>query len=198
MLTGPRATKAAVQAAIEDAIGAVDADGTVMFVYEGHGIGGDYGDARLLSFDDTPEDMSSTGMDVERIPSRLGAVGTGRKMVVLTDAVHRGAVSGLALIGPQASDWLPGSSFAVVSSTGPDQVSTPGMFQSVLIAGLQGGADANQDGSVTMGELEAHLNGQLEQSSGGSMAPIRAGGLDNGHVVAVGAKVPASVAVEIP
>ena len=169
----------AIQTALEDALSHVDPGGMLLWVFEGHGIGGDYGDAQLLG-----GTSASEGIDVARLPVDLGARLGNRKLVVLTDAVHAGKHDGGALIGPVAADWYnTGEKFAVISATGPGQVATTGLFIQTLTDAIGGPADKDQDGRITIGELVSHLRTEVGDTSGGRMHPGRAGDLADGHVL---------------
>jgi hypothetical protein len=168
-----------------------------VFLFEGHGIGGDYGDARLLSTDDHPDTMSNTAMDVERLSSLLA--GADRKVVVITDAVHKGSLAGTELRGPVASDWTnPGHSLAAISATSGGQTSTPGVLQAALTAGLEGDADTNRSGAITLGELTDFLRKRVGAVSGSRMIPMRTGGLREDHLIATAVRAPQAEVVAVP
>jgi len=199
VFTGSGATREVIEGALHAAHDALGPSGTLVFIYEGHGIGGDYGDARLLSWDDASKDMSSTAMDVEELPARLGKADGDRHFVVLTDAVHAGSHEGTSLRGPVAGDWYDsGTRFGVISATGASQVSTPGLLHAALITGLEGAADQDQNKTVVFGELIWYLQSQLGKSSGGQMTPIRAGGLAMDHPIATAVGGQTSAAVPTP
>ena len=197
VLTGAKASRAGIRAALDNAIGVLEPSGTLLWVFEGHGIGGDYGDAQLLG-----SDSSSDGLDVARLPAELAEKLGGRSLVVVTDAVHAGKHGDTALIGPLASDWYAlGKQFAAISSTGAGQVATSGLFIDRLSTAVSGGADGDSDGKVTVSELVGYLRKAVGDASGGRMHPSRAGGLDDGHVLMLPATtgvVPAPVAPIVP
>jgi hypothetical protein len=196
VLTGAQATQAGIRAALALALASGGPDSTLVFFFEGHGIGGDYGDARLLSADDKPDTMSTTAMDVERLSPLL--VGADRKVVVITDAVHKGSLAGTELKGPVASDWTnPGPHLAVISATSTGETSTPGLLQAALVAGLEGDADKDKSGAITLGELIHFLRMRVGAVSGGRMTPVRVGGLGDGHLIATAVRAPSPEVVAV-
>ena len=194
VLSGPAAAQAQIIGVLDSVLASLGPQGTLLVVFEGHGVGGDYGDARLLASEDQVAGSSSDALDVERLPLRLVKDGQSRHIVILTDAVHAGSHSGTLLKGPVASDWYnPGDRFGTVSSTNAEQVSTPGVFHDALIAGLQGDADADRNATVTYGELVAFLQEEVSALSGGRMQPARAGGLTDDLPMAKAIRAPQRV-----
>jgi hypothetical protein len=200
VLTGGEASRAAIRTALDSAVAAIEPGGTLVFVFEGHGVGGDYGDARLLSADEAPDGEGATGLDVERLPSTLLSQDPTKRIVVLTDAVHSGTANGSALIGPVAQDWVaPGERFGSISATNSGLGSTPGVFQGALQDGLEGGADVDGNGHISLGELMGFLQGAVSTQSSGRMHPMRSGGLGDEMVLSTLVTAPeVSVALVAP
>ena len=194
VLSGPAAAQAQIIGVLDSVLASLAPQGTLLVVFEGHGVGGDYGDARLLGSDAQVADGASDTLDAERLPLRLVKAGQSRHIVILTDAVHAGSFSGSLLKGPVAGDWYnAGERFGTISSTNSQQVATPGVFQGALVAGLQGDADADRDGTVTFGELFAFLQQEVSAQSGERMLPGRAGGLPDSLLVATAVRLPEKV-----
>ena len=143
-------------------------DGVLLFVFLGHGAGGDFGEPALLTHGATLDAPASTGVDVAALSQALRPRSDGQHVVVIVDALHLGSVDGVALIGPTASGWphLAKSGVTVVTPT----VSGWGVQQDGLIPvvarGLAGHADDNGDKSVTLAELLRYTGAELQDSSG--------------------------------
>jgi len=180
VLTGAGATREAIQSALEESIEATAPGGTVVWVFEGHGIGGDYGDAHLLAADGRVDALATTGFDVARLPADLFRMLDTRSLLVVTDAVHAGDHQGTALIGPVATDWYSsGTNFGVLSAVGTGQTAIPGLFVEGLTEAVLGAGDGDGDGSTTTGELITFLRNQVGNKSGGRMHPARAGKMED-------------------
>jgi hypothetical protein len=69
-------------------------------------------------------------------------------------------------IAPKASTDFP-SNFMVISASAPDQISSSspelkhGIFSYYLMLGMEGEADGNKDGQITVGEMQTYLSQQV-------------------------------------
>jgi hypothetical protein len=69
-------------------------------------------------------------------------------------------------IAPKASTDFP-SNFMVISASAPDQISSSspelkhGIFSYYLMLGMEGEADVNKDGQITVGEMQTYLSKQV-------------------------------------
>jgi hypothetical protein len=69
-------------------------------------------------------------------------------------------------IAPRASTDFP-SNFMVISASAPDQISSSspelkhGIFSYYLMLGMEGEADGNKDGQITVGEMQTYLSQQV-------------------------------------
>ena len=158
---------------------------TLMWVFAGHGFGGDFGNPYLLMYDSRIEEPSSA-IDLYAFTRDLSRRTPGVDLIVALDAAHAGDVDGTALIGPNAKDLadLPGTFFAV-SGAGPREILPDGQFLPALQAGLQGKADDSKDGSVVAGEIYRYLLDALTRASKDTAHPVEAGRYDPRLVVAV-------------
>ncbi len=157
---------------------------TLMWVFAGHGFGGDFGNPYLLMHDSRIEEPT-TAIDLYSFTRDLSRRTPGVNLIVALDAAHGGDVAGTALIGPNAKDLadLPGTFFAI-SAAGPREVLPDGVFLPALQAGLQGKADESKDGDVDAGEIYRYLLDTLTRSSKDSAHPVEAGRYDANLVVA--------------
>lgn len=140
--------------------------------FVGHGVGGDFGDPRLLLYDADPDALEATTLTVGAFAGMLQKFVPASRYIVVTDAAHAGTFNGLALLGPTGNDWpaLSGQSF-VISSTAPRQVATPGVFASAFIEAMTGHADTDVDGVVTASELNNYLVVSVPGATKGAQLP---------------------------
>ncbi|MGB0640386.1 MAG: hypothetical protein ACPGTU_13675, partial [Myxococcota bacterium] len=104
-LIGTAATADAVVETTKQALAQTSDDGTLLFVYVGHGAGGDFGEAAFLTRGATVEDPSTTGLSMEQLAGVLRPRTEEQNIITMIDASHEGSVDGVALIGPSAEDW---------------------------------------------------------------------------------------------
>jgi hypothetical protein len=75
-------------------------------------------------------------------------------------------------IAPKASTDFP-SNFMVISASAPDQISSSspelkhGIFSYYLMLGMEGEADDNKDGQITVGEMQTYLSQQVTRRASG-------------------------------
>ena len=75
-------------------------------------------------------------------------------------------------IAPKASTDFP-SNFMVISASAPDQISSSspelkhGIFSYYLMLGMEGEADVNKDGQITVGEMQTYLSQQVTRRASG-------------------------------
>ncbi len=157
LLTDAAATRPAVQSLLSGGL-ELGPDDLFLLYFVGHGIGGDFGEPRLLTYDFDPAmpEQSSWLLD-ELAASLRDGVGAG-SIVVVTDASHEGSLDGLAMMGPTPDQWpeLERPSM-VISASGPREAAHPGAMAQAFVGGISGRADSSADGVVTSGELYRHL-----------------------------------------
>jgi len=143
-------------------------DGVLLFVFLGHGAGGDFGDPALLTHGATMDDPAGTGLNVSELAEALQPASEGQHVLAVVDAVHLGSVDGVALIGPTASGWpsLPTSGMTVITpSVAGLGVGQPGLVP-VITRGIVGQADDDGDGRTTLTELFRYTGNELRDTSG--------------------------------
>ena len=75
-------------------------------------------------------------------------------------------------IAPKAFTDFP-SNFMVISASAPDQISSSspelkhGIFSYYLMLGMEGEADVNKDGQITVGEMQTYLSQQVTRRASG-------------------------------
>ncbi len=113
--------------------------------------------------------ISKTAILVEELNNDILATSP-RSVTVFADACYSGqARSGETLIAsarpivPKAETRLFPESFAVITASQHDQISSSspdlqhGIFSYYLMKGMEGEADSNRDGKITLGEMQAYL-----------------------------------------
>jgi hypothetical protein len=182
LLTGASATRAAVVTALQDSLRSTASDAVILWIFEGHGVGGDYGDPHLLAVDSHLDQLATSAVEIGALTQSIQADIGARTLFVLLDVSHSGAHVRTALIGPSVDDWpttLP--SLGVVSASGPGESAPVGTMLPVLRRGLEGAADTNSDQQITWGELSNFLvSGHGDQSLKGVRA---AGGIQGDKVL---------------
>lgn len=143
-----------------------------LFYFVGHGVGGDYGDPRLLLYDSDPEALESTSLSVKELGPQLQKWVPASRYVIVTDAAHDQSLNGLVLLGPTGNDWaVIGQQSFIISSSGPRQAAQAGVFSKSFIEGLTGQADTNGDGVITGSELNTFLILAVPNATGGRQLP---------------------------
>lgn len=173
LLTDASASYANVQAVLQEQVSKEVGWRDLFLVYfVGHGIGGDYGDPRLLFYDTDPDALEATSVSVRDLAATLQKFVPASRYVVVTDAAHEGALNSLALLGPTGNDWpVIGTQSFIVSSTAPRQTSVSGVFSKAFVEGVSGQADTNGDGVVSGSELNGYLVLAVPNATGGRQLP---------------------------
>lgn len=164
---------------------------TLLWVFVGHGFGGDFGNPYLLMYDSTIDDPGSA-IDLYAFTRDFSRRTPGVNLVLALDAAHAGDIDGTALIGPNAKDLadLPGTFFAL-SGAGPREILGDGAFLPVFQAGLQGKADDNKDGAVGAGEIFRYVLDAVTRQTKETAHPVEAGRYDPNLVIsAAGGRAP--------
>ena len=167
------ATREKILEALVSLRGSVSEHDTLVLFFAGHGsIGrGDDGQSHyyLVPHDGQLTDLGTTALRDDRLEEALGNI-PARQVVVILDACFSGGGAGLirargvtnpaAGAAPAAKGLIEASAGRVViSASKPDQVAweddqrRSGLLTSVLLDGLAGKADLNNDGAITAIEL---------------------------------------------
>jgi uncharacterized caspase-like protein len=160
-------------------------DIAVLF-YSGHGDRDENGAFYLLPVDHVPETpLLLSGVSDDEIKAVLG--GTPGRIIVLLDACHAGALGGDTrkstrsvtddIVRDLSTDdygvivmaSAMGREFSIESS-----VFASGCFTLALTQGLEGAADANEDGYVYFTELDAYVSTKVKELTQGRQHPVTA------------------------
>ncbi len=173
LLTDASATTLQLQAVMQEELSkTVQWKDLFLFYFVGHGVGGDYGEPRLLLFDSDPEALEATTLGVRDFAAQLQKWVPASRYVIVTDAAHDSSLNGLVLLGPTGNDWpVIGQQSFIISSSGPRQPAQAGVFSKSFIEGVSGQADANGDGVVTGSELNTFLILAVPNATGGRQLP---------------------------
>jgi uncharacterized caspase-like protein len=180
LLTDASATMENVQSVLKEQVSKEVAwRDTFMVYFVGHGVGGDFGEPRLLFYDTDPDALDSTSLTVPALAEMLQKFVPASRYIVITDAAHEGTLNGLALLGPTGNDWpVLGQRSFVLSSAAPRQTVKPGVFAKSFIEAMSGAADSNQDGVVTGSELNGYLVVAVPNATAGTQLPTVQGKYD--------------------
>jgi tetratricopeptide (TPR) repeat protein len=180
VLTGAKATLAAIRHEIGDWLPSVAKDGDRVLIYfAGHGLLHD-GKGYLAPFDVDMANIASTGYPMEELGVAIGSKIQAKSKILLTDACHSGAIS------PADTENLNGkltaldkSLFSLTASRAsersfesPDLQAGHGFFTYYVVKGLEGAADLSpRDGIVTADELSEYVHTQVREATGGQQNP---------------------------
>ncbi|MBU4453246.1 hypothetical protein KKH24_03220 [Patescibacteria group bacterium] len=168
------ATRASILASARQIQECAQAGDTVLFLFTGMGVGGDFGEPMLLTYDSafTSEAMAGTSIRIDELTSVLSKDGV--QIIMLLDAslntkfdlVTDSDPQLMTTAGPIASD-VPGKylslSYAPSVGVWPQD---PDLFGNTLAHALGGAADANSDGTITPGEINRFMVEQINTQTG--------------------------------
>jgi tetratricopeptide (TPR) repeat protein len=179
MLTGAKASLAAVRHEIGDWLPSVAKDGDRVLIYfAGHGFV--YQNKGYLApYDFNMDNIGATGYPMEELGAAIGSKIQAKSKILLTDACHSGAIS------PADTENLNGklatldkSLFSLTASRAsersfesPDLDGGHGVFTYYVTQGLGGVADTNHDGIVTADELSEYVHTQVREATQGQQNP---------------------------
>jgi WD40 repeat protein len=170
---------------------------TVIIYYAGHGApetdamspDGDGLEKYLIPYDADPKDLYSTGLpmrEVETIFRRLSA----DRVIFITDSCYSGATAGRtfstasrrAVVSDNFLTRLAkGKGRVVLTASRAGEVSEErddlqhGVFTYYLLQGLNGGADYDADGVVTVDEAYSYVSTHVPQVTGQNQHPVKKG-----------------------
>lgn len=173
LLTDASATMGNIQAVMSEELSkTVGWKDLFLFYFAGHGVGGDFGDPRLLFYDTDPEAMESTSLAVKELAASIQKWVPASRYVIISDAAHDTSLNGLVLLGPTGNDWpVIGQQSFILSSAGPRQAAQAGVFSKSFIEGLSGQADTDANGVITGSELNTFLILAVPNATGGRQLP---------------------------
>jgi hypothetical protein len=179
-------------------------DDTVLIFFAGHGapevdqrgIERDGLAKYLIPSDAEPDDLYSTALPMDELQTIFGRIEAERVMVFL-DACYSGAAGGRTFASKSVRALNVDDLFlerltrskgrAIITASRPAEVSIElpefghGLFTYYLLQGLQGAADLNRDGIVSLQELYEYVEQQVTQKSralGANQHPVMKGELE--------------------
>jgi uncharacterized caspase-like protein len=184
LLTDASATRGAIESLLAGGLG-LDGDDLFLLYFVGHGVGGDFGEPRLLTYDSDPDAIEQTTWPVAELAATLvGSIQAGA-VVLVTDASHAGSIQDLALMGPSPDQWpAMDRPSMVISAAGPREPAQPKALAEAFAGGVSGRADTSSDGLVTSGELYRHLVRTVPAATADAQHPTVSAGHDPTFTVA--------------
>ena len=179
VLTGARATLAAMKSQIDTWLpGVAQDDDRVLIYFAGHGFlyrGKGY----LAPSDFKLEQADTTGYPMDELGAVIGSKIHAKWKILLTDACHSGAISPEdTRILNQKLSTLNESLFSLTASRdreksfeSPDLQGGHGVFTYYVVKGLEGEADYSHDGKVTADELAEYVHTQVREATKGQQNP---------------------------
>ena len=206
VLVNEQATTAAITRALRSFLQDASEDDVVLIYFSGHGAP----DPKrrdvvyFLTHDTNPADIAGTALPMREIMQSLGENLRAKRVIMMMDTCHSAAVEGgrgMAAGDPavleqylanlQSSD----EGFAILTSSEANEQSREGtrwggghgLFTHLVLEGLRGKADTNQNGIVTLGELFDHVVEQTRALGGPGAQHPRVGHrpFDRSFVVAI-------------
>ncbi len=191
VLVGKEATRNNILKGIREHLErkATRAEDTVILYFAGHGFS-DADDTYLAGSDARLDSLRETALSSATLRDYWSKIRAGRKLLIL-DACHSGGfenmrgtrgVGGIRIGDETPSEGgTPATPTVVIAATGPNELSTEdpnigqGVFTRVLVNGLSGEADADNDGRVTAEELGRYLVREVPgvaRGFGGNQTPV--------------------------
>jgi hypothetical protein len=179
-------------------------DDTVLIFFAGHGapevdlrgVEGDGLAKYLVPIDADPDDLFSTALPMDDIPTILGRI-EAERVVIFLDTCYSGAAGGRTFASKKrrATDvddlflerLTRSKGRVIITASRPVEVSIElpelghGIFTYYLVQGLKGAADLNRDGIVSLQELYEYVEQQVARKAravGGNQHPIMKGELE--------------------
>jgi len=180
------ATRQALESFLVDSLPPmVGPDDTLLIYIEARGMGADFDDPYVLTYDAEPDDIENTAMSIAELGRRVRDAVDVKALVLLTDTAHSGELGGLALLGPNAKSWpdLPENT-VILSASSPREPSIEGLFAPIVVQAFEGGADRSGDGLLTASELHRYVIDRVPEASDDAVHPAEAGDYPAGMVIA--------------
>jgi len=179
----------------------------VIIYFAGHGAtereatspDGDGLEKYLLPYDVDPKELYATAMPMEEI-SRLFSRIRSDRLVFIVDTCYSGASGGRTIsvtdIRAGISDGFldritGGKGKIILTASGANEVSAEsdelqhGIFTHFLIKGLQGQADSDGDGLITVDEVYTYVSKQVPQATNQEQHPVKKGIVEGPLVLSI-------------
>ncbi len=203
LIINEEATGQNIKEALFNWLGKALAEDLVIIYFAGHGSPQSPDQPNnlfLLPYDTQYDNVAASGFPMWDIETAFKRFIKAKKVVVIADACHSGGVGqsfDVARRSDRSIEINPisasfqnlsqiGDGIAVISASDEKQFSQEGMtwggghgvFTYSLLKGLQGDADYNKDGRVTLGELIPYLSEQVRRETRNAQSPTVAGKFD--------------------
>lgn len=186
LLVNQEATLAAIRHELEVWLPAVATEeDRVVIYFAGHGFLNNELKGFLAPYDvnPNPEQVSVTAYSMDDLGKAVGSKIRARWKVLITDACHSGAITPDASqrLNQALHNWntsifsLTASRDREASAESPDFGGGHGVFTYFVARGLEGAADASQDGIVTADELYDYVRREVRQVTGERQTPTADG-----------------------
>jgi len=204
LLTNQQATRAAIQSAIETHLKArAGKNDTVLLFIASHGATYPVDGKQkgfIVTYDSNPEDLSASGIpmdDVHKLfENQLTSV---KRLLLYVDVCHAGKIGQIVprfdAVNKTAERDLTSEDvqmFGILAAQG-GQVAIEGVdfggghgaFTYFLMRALNGDADLNRDGKVTMSELSDYVHDKVQEATARRQTPKQIGDIDETRTMAV-------------
>ena len=179
VLTGSKATLAAIRREIDTWLPSVAKEGDRVLVYfAGHGFMYQ-GKGYLAPYDFRRDAIAASGLPMDELGVAIGSKIQATYKVLLTDACHSGAITPDETQALNNSlSTLNSSLFSLTASRdressfeSPELDGGHGVFTYYVTEGMAGAADYDHDGLVTADELAEYVHTQVREATGGKQNP---------------------------
>jgi uncharacterized caspase-like protein len=182
-------------------------DDMVIIYFAGHGStekdvmspDGDGLEKYLLPYDADPKDLYASALPMREISHIFNRVQSER-LVFLADSCYSGASGGrtIGITGARSNiseNFLDrvasGKGRVIITASGSNEVSAEnedlqhGVFTYYLIEGLQGKADIDKDGLITVDEVYRYVSDQVPRATGQEQHPVKKGTVEGRLILGV-------------
>jgi TolB-like protein len=183
VLTDEEVTRESILDSLERFLGQAGPDDVAVIFVAGHGVRDQAsGSYYFLPFAATAQNLVSAGLRMSDFDEIVRVVRHNvRAVVVMLDTCHAGALRvsapGLVAADDPAARMSAGEGFFLLAATKPgeDSVEEPalahGAFTYAVLEGLQGAADVDGDGLVTVSDLFSYVARRVPQITNGEQHP---------------------------
>ena len=183
VLTDEQVTRESILTSLDHFLGQAGPDDVAAIFVAGHGVQDQAsGSYYFLPFAATVQNLVSVGLRMSDFDEMVRVVRHNvRGVVVMLDTCHAGALRlsapDLVAADDPAARMSAGEGFFLLAATKPgeDSIEEPalghGAFTYALLEGLQGGADADSDGMITVSDLFSYVARRVPQLTGGAQHP---------------------------
>ena len=183
VLTDEEVTRESILASMERVNGQAGPDDVAVIFVAGHGVQDlATGSYYFLPYPAMAENVLTAGLRMSDFDEMVRALRRNvRAVVLMLDTCHAGALrlasAGLAPTDDSAARLSAGDGFFLLAATKPGQDSKEkpelghGAFTYALLEGLQGAADADRDGVVSVSDLFSYVAREVPRLTGGLQQP---------------------------